>query len=324
MKPKILVTRLLPKVALDKLSDIFDLELNLEDRVLKKEEIIAKIRDKQALLCLLTDTIDQSVMNAGDQLKVISNYAVGFNNIDLMEASKRKIPVCITPGILTETTADLTFALILSVMRRIVEADIFTRQGHFKGWGPGLFLGAEVNGKTLGIIGMGRIGQAVAKRAQGFNMKILYHAKTPKNIEGAVFTNLETLLSTADIISLHIPLTPDNYHLIDEKAFDLMKTSAYLINTTRGPVVDEKALVKALKDKKIAGAGLDVYEDEPLLSPGLIELDNVVLLPHIGSATIETRSKMAMMAVENAIAIWQHKKPHAIANPEVLATLNAI
>lgn len=318
MKPKILVTRQLSKAALDLLAEHFTMEVNPENRPLTHAEIINGIKNKDALLCLLTDTIDKAVIEAAPHLKVISNYAVGFNNIDVQEASRRKIPVCITPGILTETTADLTFALILAVTRRIVEADNFTRQGHFEGWAPELFLGSDVYGKTLGIIGMGRIGQAVAKRAKGFGMKIIYYSNTPKHFDDVHFVSLSELFKTADIISIHTPLTPDTYHLIGEKELKLMKTTAYLINTTRGQVVDERALVDALRKNLIAGAGLDVFEKEPKLYPGLTDLKNVVLLPHIGSATIETRSKMAMMSVENVLAIWNKQTPHAIANPEVL------
>lgn len=318
MKPSVLVTRPLPKVALDKLAESFSLDVNQDERPLTKKEIIDRIKNKEILLCLLTDTIDKSIFEAGHQLKIISNYAVGFNNIDIQEANRRKIPVCITPGILTDTTADLTFALILAATRRIIEADKFVREGHFKGWGPSDFLGCDVSGKTLGIIGMGRIGQAVAQRGRGFNMKIVYSGHRDLDIPNAKYMSLSELLKTADIISIHVPLTPKTKHLIGENELKSMKPSAYLINTARGPIIDEKALVHALKNKIIAGAGLDVYEHEPALSPGLTELHNVVLLPHIGSATEETRTKMAIMAVENIMALWAGKKPHAIANPEVL------
>jgi glyoxylate reductase len=234
-------------------------------------------------------------------------------------AKEFKIPVCITPGILTDATADLTFALILSITRRIVESDQFTRKGLFKGWGPNLFLGMELSGKTLGIVGMGRIGQALATRAKAFNMNIVYHSRTEKNIAGAKLLPLNELLKTSDVVSLHTPLTTETHHLIGEAQLNMIKKSAFLINTTRGAVVDEKALYESLKSKRIAGAGLDVYEEEPLLYPGLVELDNTVLLPHIGSATVETRTQMALLAAENAIAIIQGKKPHAIANPLALS-----
>ncbi len=317
MKPKIFVTRMLPEFCMNFLKQHFELFINSEDRVLEKSEIIANVKDKDALLCLLTDTIDKSVIQAGKQLKVISNYAVGFNNIDVEEATKQKIPVCTTPGVLTEATADLTFALILAITRRIIEADKFTRTGLFTGWAPDLFLGTELTGKTLGIIGMGRIGQAVAKRALGFGMSIVYHSRTDKKLPNFDFLSLEEVLIKSDIISLHMPLTSDTTHLIAAKQFSLMKKTAYLINTTRGSVVNEIDLLQALKTRQIAGAGLDVFEHEPKLTPGLIDLDNIVVLPHIGSATVEARTKMAVMAAENAIAIIQGKKAHFVANPEV-------
>jgi len=317
MKPSILVTRSLPEVGLNKLKEFFNVTLNAEDDVFEKPKLIQKLKNKDALLCLLTDTIDKEIIEAGNKLKVISNYAVGFNNIDLAEATRRKIPVCITPGILTEAVADLTLALILTITRKILPADHFTRAGLFKGWSPTLFLGEELTGKTLGIVGMGRIGQAVANRAKAFGMKIVYYSRTPKDIPDAQAIALEELLLTADIISLHTPLTPQTQHLIGQEQLKLMKRSAYLINTTRGAVVDEKALVYTLKHNFIAGAGLDVYEHEPLLTEGLTELQNVVILPHIGSATVETRNKMAVLAAENAIAVLQGKKPHAMANPEI-------
>jgi glyoxylate reductase len=318
MKPSIFVTRTLPEPSIIQLKTIFDVTMNTEDRVLRKEELIQQIQGKDALLCLLTDAIDKDVIDAGDCLKVISNYAVGFNNIDLNAANSRKIPVCITPGILTEATADLAWALILSVARRIVEADQYTRNGSFTGWGPDLFLGSDLNGKTLGIIGMGRIGQAVAKRAKGFDMKVVYYSRTQKSVSDPLLS-FDQLLQRSDFISLHTPLTLETTHLIGENEFKKMKRSAFLINTTRGAVVDEKALVHALKTGIIAGAGLDVYEHEPALTEGLAACHNAVILPHIGSATTETRTKMAILAVENAIAVIQGKTPHAIANPTIFS-----
>ncbi len=317
MKPKILVTRQLPEAGLNQLRAYFDVTLNPADQTLEKGELLDQIKGKDALLCLLTDTIDQSIIEAGNRLKVISNYAVGYNNIDVKAATQRNIPVCITPGILTEATADLTWALILAVTRKIVAADQFTRNGLFHGWSPTLFLGSDLTDKTLGIVGMGRIGAAVAKRAKGFGMKVIYTARSPKEIPDARYVSLDELLTEADIISLHTPLTAETHHLITQEQFNQMKPTAYLINTTRGPVVDERDLITALKNHRIAGAGLDVYENEPLLTPGLSSLDNVVLLPHIGSATVETRTKMAVIAAENAIRVLQGEKPHALANPEV-------
>lgn len=314
MKPKILLTRKLPDACLEPLHQFFDVTMNPHDRVMTKSEILKEITNKDALLCLLTDNIDKDILNAAPQLKVISNYAVGFNNIDVAEATRRHIPVCITPGVLTETTADLTFALMLAVSRRIVEGDHYLRAQAFKGWGPTMLLGSDVFGKTLGIIGMGRIGEAVCKRALGFNMKVLYTSRTPKNIAGASFVLLTELLKTADFISLHLPFSNEVCHLIGEKEFNLMKPTAFFINTARGAIVDEKALVKALQEKRIAGAGLDVYEHEPELAQGLTKLENTVLLPHIGSATTETRTQMGMMAVENAIRVLKGENPWAVAN----------
>lgn len=319
MKPSIYVTRLLPEPAMDKLQGFFQVTVNPQNRILKAEEIIQNIKDKDALLCLLTDTIDKRIVEAGTKLKVISNYAVGFNNIDIAAATLKGISVCNTPGILTDTTADLTWALIFTVARRIVEADNCIRASRFKGWGPLDFLGTDIYGKTLGIIGMGRIGQAVAKRAQGFDMKILYTSHSDKQIPNAAFVSLPTLLESSDFVSIHTPLSKETHHLIGAHELSLMKKSAYLINTSRGAVIDEKALVHALQNHQIRGAGLDVYEYEPQLTTGLIELANTVLLPHIGSATTETRTAMGLMAAENAIAILKGEKPHSIANPEVLS-----
>jgi glyoxylate reductase len=319
MKQTIFVTRMLPQVALDKLAEHFLLEINQEDRALTKEEIIKGIQNKAGLLSQLTDPIDKTVIDAAKELKVISNYAVGFNNIDIKEATLRKIPVCNTPGILTNATADLAFTLILAVARHIIEADSYVRKGLFTSWHPSMFLGTDLSGKTLGIVGLGRIGQAVAKRARGFDMNVIYYSRKPVQNFDAKYVSLNELIEISDIISLHTPLTPETQHLIGEKEFNKMKKTALLINTTRGPVVDEKALVQALKTKRIAGAGLDVYEEEPKLASGLAELKNTVLLPHIGSATIETRTKMAMMAAENIIAVLSGQKPAAMVNPEVFA-----
>ena len=322
MKPTIYVTRRLPQPALDRLAEVFEVEVNPEDRVLTKDEIIEHVRGRDALLCLLTDTIDAEIMDAEPKLRVLSNYAVGYNNIDVEAATARGLPVTNTPGVLTETSADLAFALILAAARRLVEGDRMTRAGEFDGWGPMMLLGYDVYGKTLGIVGMGRIGTAVARRAVGFNMRILYANRSDRpEVEkelGAKKVPLDTLLRESDFVSIHVPLTEETTHLIGSRELELMKPTAFLINTARGPIVDENALVAALREKRIAGAGLDVYEREPELEPGLAELDNTVLLPHIGSATIETRTKMAMLAAENAIAVIEGRRPLHIVNPEVL------
>lgn len=319
MPYKVFVTRKIPQPGLDLLQEKCEIEVNPFDRVLTKEEIIKGLQGKDALLCLLTDQIDKEIISSNPALKVISNYAVGYNNIDIDCATERNIPVTNTPGVLTESTADLTWALILSLARRIVESDLFTRKGKFKGWGPELLLGMELNGKTLGIIGFGRIGSAVARRAVGFNMNILYHndKRLSKNEEknlNVKYASLKELLKNSDFVSLHVPLTEKTKYLIGEEELKLMKRSSYLINTSRGPVVDEKALIKILKEKIIGGAGLDVYENEPELSEGLIDLENTVLLPHTGSATIEARTKMALMAAENLLTVLDGKVPLNLVN----------
>jgi len=322
MKPKIFVTRLLPKPAMEKLEEVFDVKINPEDRVLSKQEIITGTKWCDLLLCLLTDTIDEEILSANPKLKGISNYAVGFNNIDVKAAARRKIPVCNTPGVLTDTTADMTWALIFANARRIVESDKFNRAGKFKGWGPMFFLGNDIFGKTLGIIGAGRIGTAVAKRAIGFKMKVLYSDNFPnKKIEKSVNAEkvkFEHLLKKSDFVSIHVPLLPETTNMIGEKELKMMKKTAFLINTSRGPIVDEKVLVKALKENWIAGAGLDVYTNEPEMTEGLAECKNAVLTPHTASATIETRTKMGILAAENAIAMIKGIRPKHIVNPEVL------
>ncbi len=322
MKPKVFVTRRIPEPGLDMLREKCDIEVNPEDRVLTKEEIIEGIKGKDALLCLLTDPIDGEIMDANLDLKVISNYAVGFNNIDVDAATERGIPVTNTPGVLTDTTADFAWSLLMSTARRVAEGDKFTRAGKYKGWGPMLLLGCDVYGKTLGIIGLGRIGQAVAKRASGFDMRVVYFDEYRLSEEkekelGVEYMAFEEVLKVANFVSIHVPLMDSTFHLFSTAEFDAMKDNAILINTSRGPVVDEKALVEALKAKKIAGAGLDVYEDEPLLAPGLAELDNAVLAPHIASATVETRTKMATMAAANVLAALEGKVPPNIVNKEV-------
>jgi glyoxylate reductase len=314
MKPKVLLTHKLFPEAIDLIKQVAEIEFCSPGRSPEKSEIIQKIRDKQGLLCLLTDTIDKEIIEAAPYLKVIANCAVGYNNIDVEYAHSRGIYVTNTPGVLTETTADTTWALLLAVARRIPEADRFTREGRFTGWRLDLFLGQEVTGKQLGIIGMGRIGRAVAARAKGFQMKIVYTDPHPLPAEEekrlqAKRVSLDELLKTSDYVTIHTALTPQTYHLISARELSLMKKEAILINVSRGPVVDEKALVAALEKKEIWGAGLDVYEQEPLIEEKLLHLDNVVLLPHIGSASRETRLKMALTAARNLIQGIQGKRP---------------
>ncbi len=288
-------------------------EINQEGRTLDKDELIEKIKDKDAVLCLLSDRIDEEVIEKAKNVKVFANYAVGFDNIDLEAARKRGITVTNTPGVLTDATADLAWALLFAAARRLVPADHYTRAGKFKGWGPLLFLGQEITGKTLGIIGCGRIGQAFGRKSRGFAMKILYYSRNRQvdfeKETGARLVDKESLLKEADFVSLHVPLLPETKHMLGEKEFKMMKKSAVLINTARGPVVDEEALVKALQTEEIFAAGLDVYEHEPQVHPDLLGLNNVVLLPHIGSAGYETRTKMAAMAAENILAVLKGETP---------------
>jgi glyoxylate reductase len=304
---KVLVTARMPKEVLALIGQKHQIESYDADPPMDRQRLLRNIGDKEGLLCTITDRIDTEVLDRAPTLKVIANYGVGFEHIDIDGATRRGIPVTNTPGVLTETTADLAWALILATARRIVEGDKRVREGKFQYWAPFPFLGQEVGSKTLGLIGMGRIGKAVARRAAGFSMKVIYHSRTRLEPVAEQELNLswaplESLLREADFVSLHVPLTPQTRHLIGSRELGLMKDSAYLINTARGPVIDEAALVKALRQGQIRGAGLDVYENEPQLSPGLADLENVVLLPHVGSATVEVRTRMAVMAAENLLA----------------------
>ncbi|MEM2935380.1 MAG: glyoxylate reductase [Candidatus Thermoplasmatota archaeon] len=318
---KIFITRYLPEEGI-KLLKKHELEIYEGDAPPSKQEIIKGVKGKDALICLLTDKIDAEVMENGKNLKVIANYAVGVDNIDIAEATKRGIFVTNTPGVLTETVADLAFALMVTIARRIVEGDAFMRQKKFKGWAPMLLLGRDIYGKTLGVVGLGRIGKAFAKRAIGFSMNILYYSRhRDEEFEketDARFVSLQELLKESDFISLHLPLTKETYHIIGEKELKMMKKTAYLINTSRGKCIDEKALIKALKEGWIAGAALDVYENEPEISEELLSLNNVVLAPHIGSASYETRSRMAIMVAENVLAALNGKIPPQCLNPEAI------
>ena len=297
----------------------FEVRVNPHDRVLTKKEILEETKWCEILLCLLSDTIDKDIVTINPNLKGIVNYAVGYNNIDVETATNLKIPITNTPGVLTNATADLAWSLIFSVARRTPESDEFMRDGKFHGWAPMLLLGGDITGKTLGIVGAGRIGTAVAKRSVGFNMNVLYvdDNRAIENEIQAEQTLLEDLLKRADFVSIHVPLLPETRHLISERELKLMKPTAYLINTSRGQVVDEKALVKALREGWIAGAGLDVYENEPQMMNGLNQCRNTVLLPHLGSATTETRTNMGFICAENAKAIFEGNKPPQIVNPEI-------
>ncbi len=328
-KPKVFATRKLPGNVFERLSEYYEVEVWPEYTAPPYEVLIEKAKQSDALITLLTDKIDCNLLeSAQPRLRIVSQYAVGYDNIDIECATRLGVYVTNTPGVLTDATADLTWALIMAITRRIVEADKFVRSGEWyrsgTGWHPMMLLGFEITGKTLGIIGMGRIGRAVAQRAKGFRMRIIYYDKyrLPEEMEkelGAEYVDLETLLREADVISIHTPLTPETYHMIGEEQLKKMKKTAYLINTSRGKVIDTDALVKALKEKWIAGAALDVFEEEPI-SPDhpLTKLDNVVLTPHIGSATWETRTRMADIVAENLIAFAKGEVPPTLVNKDVL------
>lgn len=295
--------------------------VNAEERVLAHDELLECVKGADGILALLTDRIDADVLDAaGAQLRIVANMAVGYDNVDVQAATRRGIMVTNTPGVLTDATADHAWALLFAVARRVPESEKYLRAGKFRGWGPLLFLGGAVTGRTLGIVGAGRIGSAVAMKSRGFNMRILYTAGSPKpQLEaetGARRVGLEELLRESDFVSLHVPLLPDTVHLMCADTLRLMKPTAYLINTGRGPLVDEAALTDALKNGVIAGAALDVFEHEPAVHPELLQLENVVLTPHTASATIESRSKMAVMAAENLIAGLAGEKPPNLVNPQ--------
>lgn len=304
---KVVATRPIPGNGLQMIREAgHELIVNPQDEPLPRAELLRSVRGAAGLLTQLHDGVDAELMDAaGPGLRVVSQFAVGYNNIDLAAAAARGVTVCNTPGVLTDATADIAWTLLLGVARRVHEGEQMMRSGNFRGWGPGMLLGGDLVGKTLAIIGAGRIGFATAKRSIGWGMKVLYTARsTHADFErelGARRVDLETALREADFVSLHVPLTPDTRHLLDERRLRMMKRTAYLINTARGPVIDEAALVRVLKEGAIAGAGLDVYEDEPRLSPGLAECPNTMLLPHLGSATIETRGRMSELAARNLL-----------------------
>ncbi|MGQ9680830.1 MAG: glyoxylate reductase [Candidatus Bathyarchaeia archaeon] len=322
-KYRVFVTRQLFNEAIEIIKTEAEIEVFEEvDNPVPREILLSKIRDVDGLLCLLTDNIDSEIIEASQRLKVISNYAVGFNNIDVNTATKKGIYVTNTPGILTETTADFTFALLLAVSRRLVESDKYIRMGKWKhAWSPRMFLGSDVYGKTLGIIGLGRIGKALAKRAKGFDMKIIYHDiardESFEEMFGVSFRSLKELLEGADFVSVNVPLTKETYHLIGEKEISTMKKTAFIINTSRGAVIDEKQLYNALKNGRIAGAALDVFEKEPINPENpLLKLDNVIVTPHIASASIETRKNMAILAATNLVKALKGEDPPNLVNPE--------
>jgi lactate dehydrogenase-like 2-hydroxyacid dehydrogenase len=311
LKASILLTGKIPSSVLARLEAIGEVDQFRRDGVdvMPHDELVARVAGKQALVSMITDAVRRDVIEAGTDLKVIANAAVGYNNIDVAAARERGIVVTNTPGVLTDATADLTWALILGITRRLGEGERLIRRGGWKGWTFDFMLGAELRGKQLGIVGYGGIGRAVAARGRAFGMRIAYTSRTPKHDPDAEAMPFDRLLATSDVVSLHCPLTPETRHLIDQPALARMKRSAYLINTSRGPVVDEKALAWALRTRLIAGAGLDVFEEEPRVEPELLTLENVLLVPHLGSGTVETRTAMADLAVRNVAAVLAGQSP---------------
>jgi glyoxylate reductase len=312
MPKKILISNILPAEARSLIPPEIDVEYNGGDAPLPKAELIRQLQGREGLICHIISTLDEEVFAACEGLRVVANVAVGYNNIDVAAARRRGIVVTNTPDVLTETTADFAWALLMSAARRVVEADAFVRSGEWKVWRWDLLWGADIHGKTLGVVGFGRIGRAVARRARGFGMRVLYcdtvraDPATERELN-ATATDLESLLRESDFVSLHTLLGPDTRHLINERTLRLMKPTAILVNAARGPVVDEAALVKALSERWIAGAGLDVFEDEPRIHPGLIPLRNVTLAPHVASASSDTRISMATLAVRNCLAVLDGK-----------------
>lgn len=325
MKARVLVTRRFDPDGLGPLWDSCEVTYHDQDTPLPYVHLVDGVAKADALVCTVTDRVNDQVLASAGRLRVISTVSVGYDHIDLEGATRRRILVTNTPDVLTETTADLTWALILATARRIAEGDQRVRQGLFREWSFLGFLGTDVYGKVLGIIGMGRIGMAVAKRAAGFDMRILYsdRSRLPEEMEKALkatFVDREALLTASDFITLHVPLTDETHHMISEREFRVMKPTAILVNASRGPVVDEEALCRALEAGRIAGAGLDVYEREPEVAQALLKLPQVVLTPHVGSATVETRRKMTQRAVLNCLEALEGRRPPDLLNPEVLGS----
>lgn len=321
-RPKIYVTRTIPEAGLKALEGC-DIRVWEEDRVVPRDVLAEELAQAHGVLCMLTDRIDDGLLAGARNLKIVSNMAVGYDNIDIAACTRRRVLVTNTPGVLTETTADLAWALLMAAARRIVEGHLIIQRGQWTSWSPMFLAGMDIYGATLGLVGMGRIGRALARRARGFGMRVLYHNRRRDSEAerelGAEYLSLDDLLKNSDFVSIHTPLTPETRGLIGERELSLMKRTAVLINTARGAVVDEKALCRALADKKIWAAGLDVFEVEPVPADNpLLKLDNVVVIPHIGSASIATRTKMAVMAAEAAAAGANGQRPANLLNSEVL------
>jgi glyoxylate reductase len=320
--PKVFITRAIPEVGPELLRQRCAVEVFAEDRPMRREELLARIADADAVIGLLTDRIDAAFFDAAPSLKGYANFAVGFDNIDVAEATRRRLPVSNTPDVLTRATAELAWALLFAAARRVVESDRVMRSGAWTGWGPLQFIGADVSGKTLGILGAGRIGTTMALMSRGFGMEVLYTSSASVNAVlerelAARRVGLDKLLAASDFVSVHVPLTPATRHLLDASAFRRMKRTAVLVNTSRGPVIREDDLVAALRQGEIAAAGLDVYEREPSMAEGLAGLPNAVLLPHIGSATPSSRDGMARLAAENVLAMLDGRRPPTCLNPEL-------
>jgi glyoxylate reductase len=319
-RPKVLITRPIQQEVIDQISQHCDVQVHSVDEPMPDDLLTAAIRDMDGVMPAGV-RISQNIIDAAPKLRVVSNIAVGYDNIDVEACNRRHILVTNTPDVLTEATADIAFALILAVARRVAEGDRYVRSGQWTRWQWGCLWGTEMHGKTLGLYGFGRIAQATARRGRGFSMRIVYYARnrvsasTEKDL-GAELVDRETLLRESDFLSLHVPLTSETRHAIAAQELALMKPSAFLINTARGPIVDEEALVQALQAARLAGAGLDVFENEPRVHPALLAMDNVTLLPHVGSATAETRMRMAMLAAKNMLAALRGKRPPNLVNPE--------
>ena len=326
MKPKVFITRRIPENGLDLLRNHFEVEVWEDEHEIPREVLLEKVREVDALVTMLSERIDGEVFDNAPKLRIVANYAVGYDNIDVEEATRRGIYITNTPDVLTNATADFAWTLLLATARRLVEADNFVRSGEWKrrgvAWHPLMFLGHDVYGKTIGIVGFGRIGQAIARRAKGFGMRILYNARSRKPEAekelGAEFKSLDELLKESDFVVLAVPLTKETYHMVNEERLKLMKPTAILVNIARGKVVDTEALVKALKKGWIAGAGLDVFEKEPYYHEELFKLKNVVLAPHIGSATFGAREGMAELVARNLIAFKNGEVPPTLVNREAL------
>ena len=322
---KVLVTyRDIPgRGLIEGLRERFEVQVNTHDEQMAREELLAAVADVDALVCLPSESIDAELLDAAQKLRVVSNYAVGFNNVDVDAATVRGVMVTNTPDVVTDATADLAWAILMAIARDIRVVDRFARSGEWKEWRPEAFMAADITGATLGIVGLGRIGQAMARRAAGFDMRVLYSDvhRADQEIErrlGVEFVEMDSLLRESDFVTLHVPLNDATRHLIGERELSLMKPLAYLVNASRGPIVDERALVEALREHRVAGAALDVYENEPRLAEGLAALDNVILIPHLGANSRRTRDRMAEMTVENVVAALSGDVPPSLVNPGVL------